>query len=172
MTLAEGPGDEPLLERRAGRVIVLDPAGRVLMIHAVDPADLDRGGFWITPGGGLDDHESMVEGTRRELWEEVGLRVDDLGSVVLRRVGEFPYGGRWIRQREEYFIVEVDAGFEPDPQHFEPIELAAIRGVEWLDPPQLASLDDPAYPVCLAELIAHFLAHGRPDPPWSETQTP
>ena len=170
MTLADGPGDEPLLERRAGRGIILDSGYRVLMIHGADPDDPDRGAFWWTPGGGVEEHESITEGTKRELWEELGLRVDNLGSVVLRRVGEFPFGGRWIRQREEFFIVEVEAGFEPRPRHFEAIEKAAIRGMQWLDPADLATLPDPSYPWCLADLIAHFVRHGRPDPPWTEEQ--
>ena len=170
MTLAEGPGDEPLLERRAGRGIILDDQFRVLMIHGSDPADPDRGAFWWTPGGGVDDDESILDGTRRELWEELGLRVDELGAVVLRRTGQFPFGGQWIRQREDFFIVEVGSGFEPNPQHFEPLEHAAIRRMAWLHPAELESLPDPSYPWCLAELISHFVAHGRPDPPWTETQ--
>ncbi len=86
-------------------------------------------------------------------------------------MSEFPFGGRWIRQREQYFIIEVDAGFEPAPQHFEPLERSAIRRMAWLHPDELASLPDPSYPWCLADLIAHYFTHGRPDPPWSETQT-
>lgn len=170
MTLADGPGDEPLLERRAGRGILLDPQRRVLMIHGSDPADPHRGGFWWTPGGGIDDHESIIEGTTRELWEEVGLRVDDLGSTVLRRVGEFPFGGRWIRQTEEFFIVEVEAGFEPRPQHFEPLEREAINEMRWLTVAGLGALTDPSYPLCLADLIGHFVEHGRPTEPWFEEQ--
>lgn len=170
MTLADGPGDEPLLERRAGRGIILDPDHRVLMIHGSDPSDPDRGSFWWTPGGGVDDHESIADGTKRELWEEVGLRVDELGPVVLHRVGEFPFGGRWIRQSEDFFIIELEDRLEPQPRHFEAIEKAAISDMRWLDPTVLASLPDPSYPWCLAELIEHFGRHGRPDPPWTEHQ--
>ena len=45
--------------RRAGRAIVRSADGRVLMIRGEDPGDLARGGFWFTPGGGLDDGESI-----------------------------------------------------------------------------------------------------------------
>lgn len=35
--------------------------------------ETDTKGFWCTPGGGLDDKESLTDGVRRELIEETGV---------------------------------------------------------------------------------------------------
>ncbi|MGH3401335.1 MAG: hypothetical protein ACRDRJ_02280 [Streptosporangiaceae bacterium] len=64
------PPTEPAL-RQSGRVLVIDPAGRVLLLEGFDPAEPDRR-FWFTIGGGLDDVERRtVTGYRWWSHEEV-----------------------------------------------------------------------------------------------------
>jgi len=168
-----GPDGAPILERRAGRALVIAD-GAVLMIRGIDPADPGRGGFWWTPGGGLDDGETLEDGTCRELWEEVGLRVEpeELGPVVLERDGTFPFGGRWVHQVEQVFAVSVPERFEPNPQHWEQLEVDAIRELRWLTVRDLEDLDEPHHPRCLIPLLQHLADHGAPATPWVEVQPP
>jgi 8-oxo-dGTP pyrophosphatase MutT (NUDIX family) len=144
------------------------------MIRGIDPADPGRGGFWWTPGGGLDEGESLEAGTCRELWEEVGLRVDpaDLGPVVLERDGTFPFGGRWVHQTEQVFAITVPERFEPQPQQWEQLEVDAIRELRWLSIDDLHALAEPHHPRCLIPLLEHLAAHGPPAEPWVEVQPP
>jgi 8-oxo-dGTP pyrophosphatase MutT (NUDIX family) len=62
---------EPTL-RQAARVLVIDPAGRVLLLEGFDPAEPDSR-YWITIGGGLDDGEEAAQAALRERWEEAGI---------------------------------------------------------------------------------------------------
>lgn len=56
--------------RHAGRVVVLDPGGRVLLLrYDNDPPD---GRHWATPGGGLNPGETYAAAASRELAEETG----------------------------------------------------------------------------------------------------
>ncbi|HTR95899.1 MAG TPA: NUDIX domain-containing protein [Trebonia sp.] len=57
-------------ERLAGRVIAIDPAGRVLLFFYDDPPP--KGRHWTTPGGGAEDGEDFHAAARRELLEETG----------------------------------------------------------------------------------------------------
>ena len=51
--------------RRAGRVLVIDPAGRVLLLQGFDPA-VPAHRFWFTIGGGADPGESLAQAAARE----------------------------------------------------------------------------------------------------------
>ena len=105
--------------RPTARVVVLDPSGRVLLLGArltdpaVPPGDVL---FWYTPGGGVEDGESLRGAAVRELTEEIGLVVapEDLeGPVWLRRhVG--PFGDQDYDSRETFFVLR-DVVHEVDP---------------------------------------------------------
>lgn len=155
-----------VLRRTAARVLLVAPDGATLLVRGHDPEDVSRGHFYWTPGGGLDEGESLEEGARREVREETGFDVDDLGTVVLERVGEFPFGGRQIRQTESFFIVHVDERFTAAPESLSELERSAIDAFEWLTPSEMRASIDEVFPRCLADLIEHVLEAGRPHPPW------
>jgi 8-oxo-dGTP pyrophosphatase MutT (NUDIX family) len=93
----------PLRLRRAGRVIVLDPEGQVLLFRYDDGPP--NGSHWATPGGGLNDGEDFLEGARREITEETGwtdVTVD--AEVVLERIFPMGYAGGVVRQHERFFL--------------------------------------------------------------------
>ena len=143
---------EPI-PRRAGRVLLLDSVGRVLLFHGYDPDRPDHR-YWFTPGGGLDEGETMAEGAARELYEETGLRVpaDRLGAAVRREVTEFPFAGEWYRQEQEFFLLRVDS-WQVDTVGFNEIERGSVDGHRWWTVAELAGTDDRYYPVDLAELL-------------------
>ncbi len=155
-----------VLHRTAARVLLVAPDGATLLVRGHDPEDIDRGHFYWTPGGGLDDGESLEEGARREVREEIGFAIADLGAVVLERVGEFPFGGRQIRQTESFFFVHVDDRFSAAPESLSDLERSAIDAFEWLTPAEMRASTDQVFPLCLADLVEHVLEAGRPETPW------
>ena len=68
--------------RPAARAILLDRRDRVFLHRFVVPGDP---GVWITPGGALEDGESLEDALRRELAEELQLDDVDLGPWVWTR---------------------------------------------------------------------------------------
>lgn len=143
--------------REAGRVLLLDAAGRVLLVRGSDPR---RPGsrYWFTIGGGLDPGESVVQAAVRELYEETGLRVEpgDLGEPVRYEVVDFPYDGLWYRQRQAYFVLRVPAWevpvdeLSPDEQHF-------IHEHRWWSADEIATTVEQVYPLDLADMLRRIL---------------
>jgi 8-oxo-dGTP pyrophosphatase MutT (NUDIX family) len=147
------------IERQAARLLVLTPEGRALLLR-LEPSF--RGPFWVTPGGGLDDGESFEAAAVRELREEVGRDGLELGPVIWHRTVTFRWEDRRVTQPERTFLVRVSGPFDavtvfPDEE--------PITGSAWFTPAELRALDDPVYPVGLADHLENLLAHGVPVQP-------
>ena len=97
--------------RLSARFLILNEAGHVLLfrfVHRKGP--LAGQDFWATPGGGVEEGETLEQAAVRELMEETGLRRNDLGMEIARRevALQLPDGERAISD-ERYFVVRVAA---------------------------------------------------------------
>src|SRR5689334_9258688 len=95
--------------RLSARFLILDQAGRVLLFRFVyKRGPLVGQDFWGTPGGGVEDGETLEQAALRELAEETGLRPDSIGPEVARRevALQLP-DGEHVVQDERFFVVRV-----------------------------------------------------------------
>lgn len=159
-------------ERPGSRVVILDPDGRVLLFRA--PLD-DGRNLWLPPGGGVEPGETFEDCARREVWEETGRRDLVLGPWIWdRRVTMQDAGAmfdhRPLRFVERYYLVRVDAPFDPAPRITSGWESFMGQGdwFHWCTVADIESLDpktDPAVPRELAKLLAPLIDGELPAEP-------
>lgn len=145
-----------LQPRLSGRVVLLDGRSRVLLLHGRDPGRPQDGGFWFTPGGGLEAGEDVIGCAVRELREETGLDVAaaDLTGPIWERRAEFEFMGEWLTS-EEYFyglVLTVD-DVVVDIAGFTPLERDTVDEYRWWTRAELTGSDERIYPVELADRL-------------------
>ena len=152
-----------VLRRKAARVLLLDPADRLLLLHGFDPLQPARQ-WWFTPGGGVEPGEDLRGAARREIAEETGIAEVDLGPLIARRSTAFSFDGRSFEQDEWYYLgrtgtTETDASGQTE------LERRSTDGVRWWTGAELSATQETVYPEALAGLLAAVLAGGAPAEP-------
>ena len=147
-----------IIDRRAARVLLVDPAGCALLLHGGDPARPGQR-WWFTPGGGLTGDETPAEGAARELAEETGLRVDPatLGEPVWHEVAEFSYRDRPYRQDQEFFLLRVSE-WQIDTAGMDDEEQQTITEHRWWSAAEIDASSEQIYPAELADLLRRVAA--------------
>ncbi|WP_337062726.1 NUDIX hydrolase [Kineococcus sp. G2] len=143
--------------RSAARVVVLDGAGRVLLVRGTDPA-APGAAWWFTVGGGRGVAEPARRAAARELLEETGIVADpaELVGPVWERTADFPYLGQRCRQHEEFFVHRLPAPAQLSRERWTALETATLTDVRWWDAAELARTTDTVYPAGLAELLGQL----------------
>lgn len=141
-----------VIERTAGRLLIIDAAGRVLMINEM----IDAGRpYWLIPGGGIEGDETPREAAVRETFEETGLRLSLAPDAPLwlteRR--QWSYGGITYDQTNHFFAVPVDGVPELDPIRLTPLEQDTFLGFKWWSPDEIDASEDTFYPAEIAALV-------------------
>jgi 8-oxo-dGTP pyrophosphatase MutT (NUDIX family) len=149
--------------RRAARVLLLDPAERILLLHGFDPLVPGRT-WWFTPGGGVEGEEDLTDAARREVAEETGITDIALGPLVARRSSAFSFDGRSFDQDEWYYLARtgttaLDASGQTE------LELRTVDELRWWSLPELLATAETVYPEGLGSLLASLLAAGPSDHP-------
>ena len=138
--------------RRAARVLVVNARSEVLLLAGGDPAAPHLGTWWFTPGGGLEGDEDEAAAARRELREETGCALGDLGPVVHRHHSSFDLIGTHFEQDDAFFVARVE-GFEVDSSGQTALERRLVLGHRWWSEHELATTTEVVFPEGLLAVL-------------------
>ncbi|WP_249009505.1 NUDIX hydrolase [Conexibacter sp. DBS9H8] len=153
---APGPGGgEALPVRPAARVLLVDPADRVLLFRSRPPADGPA--FWFPVGGQIEPGESAEAALVREAREETGLAELSLGPEVFHRRFIFHWRGQVWDARERWWFARV-LTFDPVFAGMEAVEIDDFSDCRWLSPADLHAVVAAGDRLTPAELTDHLPA--------------
>lgn len=128
-------------EISAGGGLVKNEKGQYLFIM--------RRGFWDLPKGKLDEGETMEDCALREVVEETGLQLVELGSHLCDTYHVYREKGLFMLKKSVWYRMNADSAQGLTPQTEEQIE-----GIEWLSPNETARVLANTFPSIKDVLIA------------------
>ncbi|MBC9715154.1 NUDIX domain-containing protein [Streptomyces sp. TRM66268-LWL] len=150
--------------RHSARGVILDPDDRILLCRFDNPDWV----VWATPGGGVEPGETVREALRRELLEEVGLKLDHEPAHVWRRTvvstGHDPgYDGAL----QDYFLVRTHPFDASGSFTAEQLAAEGIAEFRWWTVQEIAGHRGPGVfaPRDLVTPLTALLTHGVPEHP-------
>lgn len=159
-------GDEaPPRLRHAARALVVDPDEQILLLRVI----VDDGvSVWIAPGGGIEAGESPLDALRRELLEEVGLRLADEPPHVWHQRHVKPgHIDGYEGVVNDYFLVRTDHFAPRGTMTPEQLRAELVYGNRWWTLDEIRSYVGADFfgPRRLGELLASLLRDGPPAAP-------
>lgn len=149
--------------REAARVIVLDDEDHVLLTRFTF---LDGLEVWTTVGGGVEAGETHEDAARRELREEAGLEVREVGPCVWTRDHLIHNPVSFDVQRERFFVLRA-AAFQPLPKlSWAELEAEGLTAIRWWSIDEIVAAEGIRFgPRRLGALLRDLVRDGPPTEP-------
>ena len=144
--------------RETARIVVKNPLGDILLMNTHWDPGTGLPPRWLTPGGGIDPGESVLEAAVRELFEETGLVIapEALGELL----GEIAFRVDWVNGQYEtgiayFYQLVVETDFAPSNANWTTDEHRDVIEWRWWNLQSLIASGELVGPPGLLEFLQH-----------------
>lgn len=141
--------------RNSARLLIINPLNQVLLFRFSHDSDALAGReYWATPGGGVESGETFEQAAIRELAEETGIYVDNVGQSLTERIFEMTLpSGEVVLAHEQFYLIKIgdedisNSGWTEN-------EKSVINNYHWWNLNQLRNTHDVVYPSNIPDICS------------------
>lgn len=144
--------------RKSARAIIINEENEVLLFKFIFRDVVGEKVLWVTPGGGLDHHESFKEALLRELEEETGITNFEIGEWLWTREIEIKgKDGNFLSYERYYLVHSAKVNNKVNLEKMTENEKGSLLDLRWVSIDQLKKIDKRELaPPDLAKLVENI----------------
>jgi len=123
-----------MIKRRVNVRGIIYKNGKILAQQLTPDHEGNERNYWCTPGGGMDELESLHQGLTREIIEETGITPKIGKLLFIQQFSDKRYHNGEVEQLELFFHIENANDFEIINLENTSHGVLEIKKVEFIDP--------------------------------------
>ncbi|MDA3454134.1 MULTISPECIES: NUDIX hydrolase [Acinetobacter] len=144
--------------RKSSRLLVLNENHQILLFQFTHTNDALAGqSYWATVGGGLEEGEAFEQAACRELYEELGVVRENIGTHVATRNFEMMLPSAEVVISDERLFIVFIKNEEVNTANWSEQEKLVISKSRWWTFDELSQTDEIVYPNNIPKILAESL---------------
>lgn len=157
--------------RNSIKIILLNTKNEILLLGTDDKSITNKdksynGKFWQMIGGKIEEGEDIKSAATRELFEETGLKPDDIefGNIVWKGELTLIMSGVETLIRQQFITAKTNVT-DVTLKNLTPEEKPVAKSLKWFSTDDIKNSKEIIYPVGLDEYLSELLTSGVPEEP-------